>query len=351
MASAFVPAKMISPAPLNSKASLVQAPAKKPLIAAPAESSLYNWDKYGLGYYLNGALAGGICCSVTHGGMCPVDVVKTRIQLDPVTYNQGLFGGMKKVVAEEGAGALATGLGPTAIGYFIQGWFKFGGFEFFKIKLAKALGDQSAWDNRNVIYLGASACAEFIADIFLCPLEATRIRQVSDEAMSKLSMPAAFSTILAKDGLIGGFYSGFVPILFKQVPYTMAKFAVQGAAAERIFSTLPDRSTLGKGTKMGVSMVSGVIAGVAAAIISHPADTLLSKINKAGAGGEGGMMTRLGRIASEMGVVNLCLTGLPARCFMIGTLTAGQFVIFDTLMPIMGAEKFHFENPAAPGHH
>jgi hypothetical protein len=29
----------------------------------------------------------------------------------------------------------------------------------------------------------------------------------------------------------------------------------------------------------------GVIAGVAAAIISHPADTLLSKVNKAGAGG------------------------------------------------------------------
>ena len=28
----------------------------------------------------------------------------------------------------------------------------------------------------------------------------------------------------------------------------------------------------------------GVIAGVASAIISHPADTLLSKVNKAGAG-------------------------------------------------------------------
>jgi len=36
---------------------------------------------------------------------------------------------------------------------------------------------------------------------------------------------------------------------------------------------------------------------------------------------------------------------------MIGTLTAGQFLIFDTLMPIMGAEKFHFSDPKAPGHH
>merc|ERR1711990_261704 len=325
---------------------------KVPFIAAPKEGrSLYDFNKYGLGYFLNGALAGGLCCSITHGGMCPVDVVKTRIQLDPVTYNAGLVGGFRQIVAAEGAGALATGLGPTAVGYFIQGWFKFGGFEFFKINFAKSMGDQKSWDNRNAIYLGASACAEFIADIFLCPLEATRIRQVSDASMSKLSMPAAFSTILAKDGLIGGFYSGFVPILFKQIPYTMAKFAVQGAAAERIYGTLPDRSTLSKGTKMGVSICSGVIAGVAAAIISHPADTLLSKVNKAGAGGEGSMFTRLGRIAGEIGFVNLATSGLPARCVMIGTLTAGQFLIFDSLMPIMGAEKFHFEDPSNPGHH
>lgn len=44
---------------------------------------------------------------------------------------------------------------------------------------------------------------------------------------------------------------------------------------------------LSKGMNVVVSLNSGVIAGVAAAIISHPADTLLSKVNKAGAGGEG----------------------------------------------------------------
>merc|ERR1712139_705287 len=111
-------------------------------------------------------------------------------------------------------------------------------------------------------------------------------------------------------------------------------------------STLPDRNTLGKGTKMGVSICSGVIAGVAAAIISHPADTLLSKINKAGAGGEGSMFTRLGRIAGELGFAKLCLVGLPARCVMIGSITAGQFGIFDSLLPAMGVEKFHYHDPA-----
>lgn len=36
--------------------------------------------------------------------------------------------------------ALATGLGPTAVGYFIQGFFKFGGVEIIKVKATEQLG-------------------------------------------------------------------------------------------------------------------------------------------------------------------------------------------------------------------
>ena len=81
--------------------------------------------------------------------------------------------------------ALTTGLGATAAGYFVQGWFKFGGVEFFKINIANKVGQQKAWDNRVGIYLAASAMAEFIADLFLCPLEAVRIRSVSDSTFPK----------------------------------------------------------------------------------------------------------------------------------------------------------------------
>jgi solute carrier family 25 phosphate transporter 3 len=321
--------------------------AQTPIIpsAAPGKS-VYNFEIYSFGYFLKGALAGGLCCSITHGLACPIDVVKTRIQLDPVTYNQGLIGGFKQVIAAEGQGALWTGAGPTAAGYFVQGWFKFGGFEFMKVTLAKANGDQGTWDNRFFINCLAAGTAEFIADVFLCPFEATRIRQVSDAEMAALSLPGAASAIAAKDGVLNGFYSGFVPILFKQIPYTIAKFVVQDFAQEKIYQAMPPKENLGKGSKMAVSLTSGVIAGVAAAIISHPADTLLSKINKAGAGGEGSMFTRLGRIAAELGPAKLCLVGLPARCVMIGSITAGQFGIFDSLLPAMGVEKFHYHDPA-----
>jgi solute carrier family 25 phosphate transporter 3 len=38
-----------------------------------------------------------------------------------------MVGGFRQVIAAEGAGALLTGLGPTVVGYAIQGAFKFGG--------------------------------------------------------------------------------------------------------------------------------------------------------------------------------------------------------------------------------
>ena len=263
-------------------------------------------------------------------------------------YNKGLVGGFRQIIAEEGAMALSTGLGATAAGYFVQGWFKFGGVEFFKIKTAHALGEEKAWEMKTPIYLGASACAEFIADIFLCPLEAVRIRSVSDPTFCN-SLADGFAKMMKNEG-IKGFYAGFFPILGKQIPYTMAKFAVQGSAADAMYASLGKKpSELSDATNLGVSLASGVIAGVSAAIISHPADTLLSKVNKKGAGGDGPMMTRLMNIARETGFVNLCTVGLLPRCVMIGTLTAGQFGIFDTVMNALGASKFHFTNPTLKG--
>mmetsp|Transcript_18078 Transcript_18078/g.23333 ORF Transcript_18078/g.23333 Transcript_18078/m.23333 type:complete len:320 (-) Transcript_18078:150-1109(-) len=313
------------------------------VLLAPSPAAGVTYDSM---YYLKGAAAGGICCSLTHGALTPVDVVKTRVQLDPVKYNKGLIGGFKQVIADEGAMALTTGLGATAIGYFIQGWFKFGGVEYFKIQAATALGEQKAWDNKSSIYLGAAACAEFIADIFLCPLEAVRIRSVSDPEFCD-GLADGFAKMAKTEG-IGGFYAGFVPILFKQIPYTCVKFLVQGEVADSVYASMGQSpADVSKGTALGISLGSGVIAGVCSAIISHPADTLLSKVNKKGAGGTGSMMVRLGRIASEMGFVKLCTVGLLPRCVMIGTLTAGQFGIFDTVMGALGASKFHFHNPSA----
>ncbi|KAI9783088.1 MAG: mitochondrial phosphate carrier protein [Geoglossum umbratile] len=307
---------------------------RSPGLALPAVVSAKAPERpTGLSLYSRFAFAGAVCCAVTHGALTPVDVVKTRIQLDPKTYNNGMIGGFRKVVASEGAAALLTGVGPTFAGYFLQGAFKFGGYEFFKQQSINILGYETASNNRTAVYLASSALAEFFADIALCPLEATRIRLVSEPTFAN-GLLSGFGKIAKNEGF-AGFYSGFGPILFKQVPYTMAKFVVYEKVAEAFYAQVP-KSSLSDGAQTGVNLGAGLIAGFAAALVSQPADTMLSKINKTkGAPGES-TTSRLISIARELGIRG-SYTGIGARLFLVGLITAGQFSIYGDIKKAMNA--------------
>src|SRR3981189_3729425 len=118
-----------------------------------------------------------------------------------------MIGAFRKVIANEGAGALLTGVGPTFAGYFLQGAFKFGGYEFFKQQCINQFGYEAASRSQRARYPACAAAAEFFADIALCPLEATRIRLVSDPGWASGSV-FGFSKIQKNEG-VGAFYSGF----------------------------------------------------------------------------------------------------------------------------------------------
>jgi solute carrier family 25 phosphate transporter 3 len=120
-----------------------------------------------------------------------------------------------------------------------------------------------------------------------------------------------------------------------RVPYTMAKFVVYEKVAEAVYQRV-DKSTLSDAMQTTVNLGSGLIAGFAAALVSQPADTMLSKINKTkGLPGEG-TTSRLIKIAKELGFRG-SYTGIGARLFMVGTLTAGQFAIYGDIKKALGA--------------
>ncbi|SPO26177.1 probable phosphate transport protein MIR1 [Ustilago trichophora] len=261
----------------------------------------------GVDLYSRFFLAGALCCSITHGAVTPIDVVKTRIQLEPTVYNKGMM----------------------------AGGFKFGGYELFKKVLVSQMDNETAVKNRMAIYLGASAIAEFFADIALCPLEATRIRLVSQPTFANGLAPA-FLRIAREEGL-GGFYAGFGPILFKQIPYNMAKFATMEVVLEKAIQTYgKPKSELSGGEATFLNLGSGLIAGFAAATISQPADTLLSKINKQKALPGETITGRITKMAGELGVRGL-FGGLTTRLVMVGSITAGQFAIYGELKRALGA--------------
>ncbi|KAI0191058.1 mitochondrial phosphate carrier protein [Astrocystis sublimbata] len=286
-----------------------------------------------VGLYSRYAAAGAVCCSFTHAILTPVDIVKTRIQIEPQVYNRGLSGGLRQVVAGEGAGALATGLGPTVAGYFLQGAFKFGGYELLKTRAIDALGYETACNNRYAIYLGASAIAEMAGDIVLCPFEAVRIRLVSQPGFGR-GLWDGLAKIIRQEG-IQGLYSGLGPIMFKQVPYTMATFVVYENALEQIYKRV-DKTTVSSAGVTGINLGSGLIAGIAATLVSQPADTMLSKINKGKAEAGEGIMKRLWRIAKETGVRG-SYAGVRARLVMVGGMTALQLAVYGDIKKALGA--------------
>lgn len=303
-------------------------------MATPQSQTL---PTYTVGDYASFALAGAIGCGATHGAMTPIDVIKTRIQLEPTVYNKGLLGSLKKIVGAEGAGALLTGLGPTVLGYSLQGCFKFGGYELFKKNFTELVGIDTAKKYKNSVYMGSAALAEFFADIALCPLEATRIRLVSQPNFAN-GLIGGFSRILKEEG-VGSFYNGFTPILFKQIPYNIAKFLVFERASDAIFGAVGTPKNQLSETKLTlINLSAGIIAGCAAAFVSQPADTLLSKVNKTKKAPGQSTIGLLGQLAKQLGVVG-SFAGLPTRLVMVGTLTSLQFTIYGHIKKMLDCPK------------
>ena len=83
------------------------------------------------------------------------------------------------------------------------------------------------------------------------------------------------------------------------------------------------RDQCSKGEQLVVTFAAGYIAGVFCAIVSHPADTVVSKMNAAKGSTAGETLKKLGFVGMWQ--------GLTPRIIMIGTLTALQWFIYDAV--------------------
>jgi len=283
-------------------------------------------------YYALCGLGGVLSCGITHTAIVPLDLVKCRIQVDPAKY-KGIFNGFKVSVAEEGIRGLAKGWAPTLIGYSAQGLCKFGFYEVFKNIYGDLMGEENAFLYRTTLYLAASASAEFFADIALAPMEACKVRIQTQPGFAN-TLREAFPKMKEAEGM-GTFYKGLVPLWMRQIPYTMMKFACFERTVEAIYKFVvpKPRAECTKGEQLLVTFTAGYIAGVFCAIVSHPADSVVSVLNKEKGSTAGQVLKRLG----PAGVWK----GLGARIIMIGTLTALQWFIYDSV-------KVYFKLPRPP---
>ena len=131
---------------------------------------------------------------------------------------------------------------------------------------------------------------------------------------------------MAKEGT-AGLYKGIYPLWGRQIPYTMMKFASFETIVEMMYARLPgSKADYSKAAQTGVSFSAGYLAGILCAIVSHPADVMVSKLNSNRGPGEA-VGSAVGRIYKDIGFGGLW-NGLPVRIVMIGTLTGLQWMIY-----------------------
>ncbi|EDO16131.1 hypothetical protein Kpol_1070p14 [Vanderwaltozyma polyspora DSM 70294] len=295
-----------------------------------------NIELYTSKFYATCTLGGIVACGPTHSSVTPLDLVKCRLQVNPDLYTSNLQGWKQIIKTEGGVSKIFTGVGATFIGYSLQGAGKYGGYEFFKHYYSHTglFSQETVNKHKTLVYLAASATAEFIADIFLCPFEAIKVRQQTTLPPAYKNVFEGLSKVYANEGLTG-FYKGITPLWCRQIPYTMCKFTSFEKIVEGIYHRLPvKKSEMNALQQISVSFAGGYLAGILCAIVSHPADVMVSKVNVDRKPNES-MGAATSRIYKQIGFNGLW-NGLPLRIVMIGTLTSFQWLIYDSFKAYVG---------------
>lgn len=181
--------------------------------------------------------------------------------------------------------ALWAGLGPTAFGYLFEGAVKFGTYEvlkpFFKTFLAGLAASTSlVWLKSQILsFVLCGAAAGVAASIMLCPMEAIRIRMVSEPDFVSGGWLQAGYKILKQEGVVG-LCKGMNPMIMKQVPYTVTKnvafdiltksfYAIMHAQGKKLTAT----------TMFTIPLVSAALSSILSTVTSQPGDMVLSLVN------------------------------------------------------------------------
>lgn len=286
---------------------------------------------YSFEYFLVCMLGGAMSGALPHTLVTPMDVIKCRVQVgEYASFADGFH--HIHVTESRGIWSLSIpqffrGWAPTFIGYGMQGSLKFGLYEVFKFFFSSTVfSHEFAAAHKVTVFLLASCCAELVADLALAPWEAVKVKmQTTRTYPPKLNI--VVPRMFAAEGW-SGFYKGLTPLWGRQVPYTMMKFASFEKIVEVLYFVFTPGSA--KAAQIGLSLLAGFISGMLCALVSHPADTLVSKLNQK----TDGRITAC-TLLSSLSCRELW-KGVVVRVIMMGALTAVQWVIYDSFKVTVG---------------
>ena len=265
---------------------------------------------------------------MAHAVLIPLDVVKTKMQADPVKYPSTVEA-TERILKEGGPRALLVGAGATIVGYIVYGGVSFGLTEYFKRLFLNVVGPEYATLYPFAVLLLASMSAAFFGAVAVTPFEALRIRSVTVDGF-KDDLIESFKQVAKEQGVFQ-LFAGLAPTIVGEIPFMMTKFAVFDAVSKALYSIIPSAEDA-VSTSLLISLISGMTAGVAAAIVSHPFDTVTTRVAKIAQFSQGGVnvLGAVGDIYSQGGVSGF-FKGTVPRAFKSAANIALQFFLYDFL--------------------
>lgn len=255
------------------------------------------------------------------------------MQTNPGEYN-GIFSGAITISQSEGISSLLLGTQATIAGYLWYGITVYPSYTYLKNTIGSSLPSAFAVVHVNDVALVAGAIASVIASFGLAPIEAARIRVVTDPAVYKpLGLLGTLAVIADEDATMGwlNLYAGLPSLMTRQVIFGSVKFMAFERVSEAILLTWPILRE-GAISLLGVSLVAGGISGALSSAVSQPADSVLTYVTKQSAGNLG-VVDGARMMIKEDGFGSL-FRGLGSRCVWAGCIIAGQFLLYDVFRGI-----------------
>lgn len=247
----------------------------------------------------------------------------------------------RTILREEGFRALLAGLGPTSVGYLLEGAIKFGLYETLKpvlprfLKRIASISCSLAFFNSQSLSLVLSAFVSgLVASFVLCPMEVLRIRLVSEPDLTSGWIGCGYK-ILNQEG-INGFTKGLKPMIMKQIPYTVCKNVSFDIFTRFFYSRLRSNGvlTLSASMKFVIPLISAAAASFISSIMSQPGDTILS-LSCAHDGDKKVRNICRDIIRSERGVAGF-FVGTRTRLLHVGLIVTIQLLVYDYLKRLCG---------------
>ncbi|KAL4419421.1 hypothetical protein ABPG77_006348 [Micractinium sp. CCAP 211/92] len=268
---------------------------------------------------ISNAVAGGIAGAITATVVCPLDVLKTRLQVQGkagAAMYKGVGGGLSKIMREEGMRGLYRGLTPTLVALLPNWAVYFTAYERLKTAIGSRVAPQ--WSSSAAVHMAAAAGAGAATMLITNPLWVIKTRLQTQNMgirMGASGNPALYrGTIdalvrIAREEGVVGLYSGLGPSLLG-VMHVVIQFPLYESLKAHFAQRHPDG---GDKLNMYELILASATSKMVASTATYPHEVVRSRMHIAGTGAFTGFARTCRQILAEDGIPGFyrgCVTNL-----------------------------------------